>query len=191
MKKLVFLATLLSSSLAFADVELRDVAGTRIVDIKDRGNSIESFVTFSDKQLALSASTPDTNKRSYKVNAKEFEVKRSDDGFKLKNSSGKLLWKVKFKEEKIKISDNEENNHPFELKKKSAQKIGVEKEGSDLGAVRFDASTEQLEVETAAGKKIFRGGAKKLSYSAALFLLDAIPVEERGIILIELALRDL
>lgn len=45
-----------------------------------------------------------------------YEVKYKDDGFKLRRASSALIWKIKLYDEKIKISDNEENLNPYEIK---------------------------------------------------------------------------
>lgn len=45
-----------------------------------------------------------------------YEVKYKEDGFKLRTASSQLLWKVKLYDDKIKISDNEENLNPYEIK---------------------------------------------------------------------------
>src|SRR5215212_4754859 len=82
----------------------------------------------------------DTGKRKYTVDGSvvKYEVKPNDEGgFKLRTADGKLLWKVKVTPEKIKISDNEENNNPFELKVRDGDRVKVVAPGEkELGNVR-------------------------------------------------------
>ena len=176
---------------ARADVKVKAKDGTSIVEIKEQAGALESFITIDGKQLALTAKAKDPVKRLYKVNGKDYEVKTSDDGFKLKDTSGKLLWKIKLKEDKLKISDNEENEHPFELKRKAADRIGVERNEQDIGKVTYDAATTEVTVKSASGTKIFQGSYSQLCYFFGILLLDQVPVDERAIVLTELALKNL
>src|SRR5436190_18940894 len=57
------------------------------------------------------------DKRKYE----SLEVKFGGEGFKVRTLDGKLLWKVKVTPDKIKVSNNEQNNNPFELKIKDAK----------------------------------------------------------------------
>ena len=45
-----------------------------------------------------------------------YEIKYKSDGFKLRTASSDLIWKVKLYDNKVKISDNEENLNPYEIK---------------------------------------------------------------------------
>jgi hypothetical protein len=45
-----------------------------------------------------------------------YEVKFSDDGFKVRNAAGEMLWKVKIRDNKIQIGNTEEMENPFELR---------------------------------------------------------------------------
>ena len=59
----------------------------------------------------------DKRKYFYEAGNQIAEVKTKDaDGFKVRTADGKLLWKIKIAADKIKISDNEENQNPFEIK---------------------------------------------------------------------------
>ena len=177
--------------LSEADVNVKAMDGASVLQVKEQGAGLESFVTISQKQLALSAQSKDTAHRSYKLNGKEYDIKASDDGFKLKSSDGKLLWKIKYKEDKLKVSDNEENAHPYEIKRKAPERIGVERDEKELGKVLFDATTKAVSVKTADGNKLLQAPAEKISSFFALFLLEQIPAEERAILITEFAVRNL
>ncbi len=161
------------------------VAGVPNVTIS--GSNVD--ITYGGAKLH--GATRDTGKRKYTVNggAVAYEVKPNDEGgFKLRTADGKLLWKVKITPEKIKISDNEENNNPFELKVKDGGRTKVVAPGDkELGNVRYDGTN--IEVENAAGQKQFTIPATASSGAYGVLLLDAIPAEQRAILIAEILSR--
>ena len=133
----------------------------------------------------------DSGKRKYSVggSAVAWEVKPSDEGgFKLRTADGRLRWKVKVTPEKIKISDNEENRNPYELKVREGGRVKVVGPGEkELGNVRFASS--KIVVENAAGEKQFEIPATSASGAYGVLLLDAIPPQERAILVAEILAR--
>jgi len=91
-----------------------------------------------------------------------YEVKYKDDSFKLRTASSDLLWKVKLYEKKVKISDNEENLNPYEIKK------------LDSGESKLEKNDTTIERSTAAE-------ARSLVYK-----IDVMPKEQQEIIITEL-----
>lgn len=114
-----------------------------------------------------------------------FDVKPGDgDGFKLRRADGSLRWKVKVTDDKIKISDNEQNQNPFELKLREGDRIKVVAPGDRrLGDVRG------ARVENAAGTVVYTIEGHPGSAACGVLLLDSIPPEERAILLAELLSR--
>ena len=109
-------------------------------------------------------------------------MKLGDDGFKVRALDGKLLWKVKVTPEKIKVSNNEENKNPFELKIKDA-KVKVYAPGERLlGEVRVRGDHVEI------GDR-FRASGTKADAFYGVALLDAVPTPQRAVILAELAVR--
>lgn len=109
------------------------------------------------------------------------EVKYGEAGsFKVRTLEGKLLWKVKVTPEKIKVSDNEENANPFELKIKE-NKVKVYAPGEKLlGEVRVRG--DHVEV----GDR-FRAAGTNAAAFYGVALLDGVPSRERAVIFAELA----
>jgi hypothetical protein len=66
----------------------------------------------------LRGTTRDDGKRKYTLDTGPvvLEVKPGNGSFKLRKADGSLLWKVKMEGNKIKVSDNEENRNPIELR---------------------------------------------------------------------------
>jgi hypothetical protein len=133
----------------------------------------------------------DNGKRKYSLEggSTAWEVKPGDDGgFKLRTADGRLRWKVKVAPDKIKISDNEENQNPYELKVREGGRVKVVGPGEkELGNVRFAGT--KIEVENAAGVKQFEVSATAASGAYGVLLLEAIPAQERAILIAEILAR--
>ena len=139
----------------------------------------------------LRGETRDSGKRKYTVDggAVSYEIKPNEEGgFKLRTAGGKLLWKVKVTADKVKISNNEENENPFELKVRDGNRVKVVAPGDkELGNVRFDGA--KVDVEDAAGQTRFTIASAKPAGAYGVLLLDAIPQQERVILIAELLSR--
>lgn len=143
---------------------------------------------------ALRGETKESGKRKYSIDGGPvvFEVKPDDDseGFKVRTPDGKLLWKVKMTPEKIKISDNEENNNPFELKMREGDRLKVVAPGDrEVGNVRFDRAATKTEIESAGGVTKFMVDGSRPSRAYGVLLLDSIPEVQRYIIASEILSR--
>ncbi|HWW59850.1 MAG TPA: hypothetical protein VN181_00655 [Thermoanaerobaculia bacterium] len=159
-------------------VIVRTADGAEAVSVREESNGT---ITIAFDKQTLRGTTRDTGKRKYGDPA-TFEIKPGDDGFKLRHADGKLLWKVKFKDGKIKISDNEENLNPFELKTRGDGLKVVAPGERELGDVRGS------DVSDATGKKRFTVDGKS-SAAYGVLLLDTIPPPQRYILLAELLSR--
>ena len=157
---------------------VKNTDGAEVLSVREESGGT---ITIAFDKQTLRGTTRDTGKRKY-GDPTLFEVKPGDDGFKLRHADGKLLWKVKFKDGKIRISDNEENLNPFELKTAGDRLKVVAPGDRDLGAVRG------YDVEDAAGKKLFTIEGKP-SDAYGVLLLDTIPPPQRYILLAELLSR--
>jgi hypothetical protein len=117
-----------------------------------------------------------------------YEIKANENGFKLRTADGKLLWKVKITPDKIKISDNEENDNPFELKAREGDRTKVfGPDGKELGNVRFDG--KKIEVENAAGQTLTTIPASKPSAAYGVLLCERIPKAEKDLLIAEILAR--
>jgi hypothetical protein len=147
--------------------------GKRVVEVAPSGTDLT--VTFDGGVLHGRLKG---DKRKYE----SLEVKFGDEGFKVRTLDGKLLWKVKVTPDKIKVSNNEENQNPFELKIKDA-KVKVYAPGERLlGEVR--ARGDHVEI----GDK-FRAAGTRPDAFYGVALLDGVPPRERAVIFAELAVR--
>lgn len=92
----------------------------------------ETKTTVSTGDLTAKMTKPDKKKYFNSSNTVVYEVKYKDDGFKLRTASSDLLWKVKLYENKVKISDNEENLDPYEIKKLDNGEAKLEKNDTTI-----------------------------------------------------------
>lgn len=133
----------------------------------------------------------ETGKRKYTLGDGPvlYEIKPGDDsGFKLRNPDGSLRWKVKVSADKIKISNNEQNENPYELKVRDGNRVKVVAPGDkELGNVRY--ADGRLTVEDPTGRVVFATNAPKPSGAYGVLLLDGIPERERYILAAEILSR--
>ena len=146
--------------------------GQRVIEVTSSG---------SDLTITYDGGVLHGRRKGEKRKYESVEVKYGEtDGFKVRTLDGKLLWKVKVTPDKIKVSDNEENANPFELKIKE-KKVKVYAPGDRLlGEVRVRG--DHVEV----GDKLRAAGTDAAAFYGVA-LLDAVPARERAVIFAELA----
>jgi len=166
-------------------------SGASLFTINGTGSTLEIISKLDGTEMQLKAKGNAADKRIYSVYGKEYKVKSSTSGFKLELPDGTLLWKAKLTEEKIKVSNNEENKNPFEIKKKSNEKLSVETENDTLGIVRWDNDTKEAVVKNQDGVEIFKGKYLRLSGLFGLLIIKDIPADQKAIMVTEFALRGL
>ena len=154
---------------------------------------VQISFTEAGQRQELRGEPRESGKRKYSIGggAVTYEVKpdSDSDGFKLRTADGKLRWKVKITPEKTKISNNEQNDNPFELKARAGDRVKVfAPVNRELGNVRFDRAASKTEVEDAAGKTLFRVEKTTRTGAYGVLLLD-IPPAERAILLAEILSR--
>jgi hypothetical protein len=182
-------AAAIPAAAATGTATVRDAAGAEVVTVREQANgSIEITFMADGAKRTLHGARRATGKRKYNIGDGPlmFEVKPGDSGFKLRMADGTLRWKVKLAPEKIKVSDNEQNANPYELKMRDGDRIKVVAPGDrELGNVRYDRTASKSRVDDAASKNLFVIEGKQ-SAAYGVLLLDAIPPPQRYILLAEL-----
>lgn len=180
-----------STPLAADSAEIRDASGAVLATLKT-GSVLEAVLGPADRSRVLRGQLRDDGKRAYAQvgGAALGEVKPGDEGFKLKSPDSRLLWKVKLKDGKVKISDNEENARPVVVKVREGF-LEVENDGVPAGSVRFDAATGLARVLDATGAEVGVVKARGLSAGWALLLVPRVPEAERCVLQLELLSRGL
>jgi hypothetical protein len=186
-------ATNTAAQPAAGAVVVRDAAGAEVVSIREDGGTATITYTVDGEKHVLQGTPRESGKRKYRIDqsAVMFEVKPGDSGFKLRMADGTLRWKVKITADKTKISDNEENKNPYELKvRDGGARVKVVAPGDrELGRVELDRAASKTVVEDAAGKQAFRIEGAPPAGGYGVLLLDAIPPPQRYILLAELISR--
>jgi len=133
------------------------------------GNQVRNWRVEYDGKVMSVVMKGDKNKYQDAQGIGIAETKAKDaDGFKIRTPDGQtLLWKVKLDAAKIKVSNNEENKNPYELKKKDG---------------KIKISRNNVEIANLKGITAFS--------EAAMHLSD-IPKEQRYILVVELLMRGL
>lgn len=162
-----------------------------VVEFKLRDDRITIEVSTSGASRILRGETNEKDKRKYEWEGgnRVAEVKPNDDGFKVRTPDGNLLWKVKISADKIKISNNEENNNPFELKRKEADRVKVTLGKTELGEMKFYGDRQKVKVKDANERELFESNTNHASTAYGVLLLQTIPETERYIIMAELLAR--
>lgn len=110
------------------------------------------------------------------------KVTYKEDGFKLKKESGELIWKIKVYDEKVKISDNEENENPYQIRFYEGDRAKLKYQEQELGEVELKDGRQLV---TGSGKD-FAIESDQFSAAYAALLIERIPIGQRLIIISEL-----
>ncbi len=172
-------------------IKIKGTDGKRVAELTVSGQDVTIELGDEGAGRLIVGRMRETGKRKYGTESGSpiAEVKDDGDAFKVRTPDGKLLWKVKLKDDKIKISDNEENAHPYVLK---ADEDGVkvkEDEETEIGKVKFHTDEEKVKVKDAAGAEAFMSRTTKRSAMYGVLLMKRIPETERAIIMAEILLR--
>ncbi|WP_405414528.1 hypothetical protein [Maribacter sp. Asnod1-A12] len=162
-------ATTNSLDVTIANVDGALIGGFDVSPIKIVANN--TTYTFKSK--------PDKHK--FYANGKmKYEVKFKEGSLKLRDEDSDLLWKVKIYPDKIKISDNEENENAFEVRPYD-DKIKVKRDGEELYRVNLEGNIVKVNDTEA-----FTLSSNQESYVYAILAIDEIPNEHKMFIIAEL-----
>ncbi len=115
------------------------------------------------------------------------EVKIKPESVKLVDDKESLLWKIKFNEDKVKISNNEEGTGSCEIKQKESDKAEIrDAAGNEIGNVRYYSDNGKLKVKDAAGNEVLTTKDSKFSLAPGVILFKHIPLQQRVIMISEI-----
>jgi hypothetical protein len=114
-----------------------------------------------------------------------FEIKYTEDYFRLLNEKGDLLWKIKIDPDEFLflIANNNEMKNPMEIKKISPTSLKLEKNNSELGIVSFDSVNEKIVLENSNNANFIK--SKQLLISYGIYFLPEITELQKLVILSE------
>jgi hypothetical protein len=154
-------------------------------------NGTATTITYADNgQAVLTGEARPNGARRYSLGADVVAdvTQNSEESFKLKSAGGGLLWKVKLADDKIKVSDNEENEHPYVLRAEDGY-VKVKDDEAEIGRVRAAADGVSATVTDAGGATVRTAKGKGGSAAYGVSLMSRIPYPQRMIIMAELVAR--
>lgn len=128
------------------------------------------------------------DKRKYYLEggAQVAEVKYKDDSFKVRTPDADLLWKIKLYDDKVKISDNEENLNPYTLRPREDDRVKVKLDPDDIGQINFYRDEGRIKVKDVHDAERFASHTDRYSSAYGVLLMDNIGAQEKYIIMAEL-----
>jgi len=165
-------------------------ASATTLEIFDKGNlvcklSVGNQISFNYKNKDCISEMSGDKRKYMIVNGSMFaEIKFKGNDFKLRDKSGSLLWKVKIYDDKIKISDNEENINPYEIKLSESGKVKVERLDKEIGKASYDSQNGEVSLSSESLGYTIKTSELRLAYG--VLLIEEIEPELRYILLAEL-----
>jgi predicted transcriptional regulator len=129
----------------------------------------------------------DKKKYYNKNNNVVYEIKYKSDGFKLRTASSNLLWKIKLYDTKIKLSDNEENENPYEIKIVNVHEAKLVRGDIKIARTTYNLNSQIQTVKYEDNSRSSVSAKVPYSYSNALVkAISEIPSDQQQIIISEL-----
>lgn len=157
--------------------------------INDSTNTSLAEIVIGSEELAIKAGDftlfgilKNAKRKYYNLNDEhDYSVKLSDGGFKLRDYNEQLLWKVKLKENKISVADNENMDQAFEIKLPEPGRIKLEQNDEKLNSIRFMPSDVSMKVNGVYSIRNFNQ-----SLSPGILLIDSIEPIQKYILCAEI-----
>lgn len=148
-------------------------------------NGEKAVIMYDNKNILVHKRKED--KRKYEVGGVIVsEVKYKDEGFKVRTADGQLKWKVKLGEDKVKISNNEENDNAFELKLNENNKAKIKRNENGNDREIATAKEQDNKIIVKSGAKTYEIANQAFHKAYAVLGIDEITEQDRLIILFEL-----
>jgi len=160
-------------------IEEANITISNANDVNIGGFNLDPLEIYANEKKYVLKNKP--NKHKFYTNGTMFyEVKFKESSFKLRDQNSNLLWKIKIYPDKIKISDNEENENAYVIKN-YPEKVKIKRNDTEIIQVRLDKNSLYV------NEKIVYKTSKNIdSYALAVLAIDAIPEDQRIFILAEL-----
>ncbi|WP_282049914.1 hypothetical protein [Maribacter aquivivus] len=168
-----------TSTSASASTENLDVSITTADGAVIGGFNLSPIKIVANNTNYTFKSKPDKHK-FYANGQMKYEVKFKEESFKLRDADSDLLWKIKIYPDKVKISDNEENENAFEVRPYD-DKIKVKRNEEELYRVNIEGNSVKVNDTEA-----FKLSSNQQSYVYAILAIDEIPNEHKMFIIAEL-----
>jgi hypothetical protein len=163
------------------------------------GDKIE--ISFDDKHVYITAGSFDVTgtsangSRYYRSGSATsggeplWQVKTEPAGFKILGPAEKLLWKVKWDNDKVKIADNEEMANARSVKVHADHIKAADGKNAELGEVRANKDSGKIKIKDAHRKELYVIEVGKLTAGYGVLLMTDIPEQQRELLAAELFVR--
>ncbi len=123
------------------------------------------------------------------MGGKEYKVKEKENGYKIYDPSGKLIFKIKEKESKIKVLKSENDPAPWALKLKDDHYKVLSGE-REIGKIKFYNDKKKIKVKDAKGTEICEATANRLFAAPAVAVFEGLKEGDALILFAVLSLVD-
>ena len=119
-----------------------------------------------------------------------FQMKNDVDnhGFKVEDPAGKLVWKVKFADDKIKIADNEQMSGAWSIKLHADHDKVLDPKDAEIGEVKMNKDSGKIKIKEH-DKDRFVVETGHFSSGYGVLLMKSIPEQQRNILAAELLMH--
>jgi hypothetical protein len=174
-------------------IKFKDSNGQEVFVIKRYSGYEKLEISYEGVKTEIKARKNEAGRIKYKESGVDesksliAKVKYKESSIKLVDENEKLLYKIKWNNEKVKISNDEEMTKPFELKKKSEEKVSIRNsDGEEIGKVKYYSKNGKVKVKDAKEKEILITKDLELSTAPGVILNSQIQLKLRFIIINEL-----
>ena|SRR6185312_12346777 len=159
------------------------------------GDKIE--ISFDDKHIYVTSGSFDVTGTSanggryYRKGAAAsgeplWEMKGETGGFKILDPAGKLLWKVKFDTDKVKIADNEEMTKAWSVKMHPDHAKVFDAKDVEVGEAKVNKDNGKVKIKDAHGKDLYAVEiGTRFTAGYGVLLMKNIPEQQREVLAAE------
>ncbi len=162
------------------------------LSVKQGGKEIFSFTKTGGGYKAASARlfldvVKDKAGYRFIMGGREYRVKEKENGYKIYDPSGSMIYKIKEKEGKIKVMKSEDDPSPWAIKFKGDHYKVVSGE-RELGKIKFYNDKKKMKVKDAKGAEVCEASANRLRAAPAVALFQGLKESNALIIFAALSL---
>ncbi len=144
----------------------------------------------SDERLTLTAA-PEAAGYRLQLGGKEYRVKIKDQSYKVNAPNGKLLFKIKRKEGKVKVMRTEDDKNAWSISTKGGKESFKVKKGErEIGKCAYYKDKKQVKAKNAKGEVLCTARSSGPLMSPAVALFDGIADRDMLVLFTMLCLLD-
>lgn len=172
-------------------LKIKDRAGATRATVAIDDGVVRVTTGAGDGAVLLRGRASDAQGRKYKGAGDEtlLRIKPSRSGFRLEDGAGRLLWKVKLRDDGVKLTASEIGEAPLAIRTASARRVEATRERRRVGKVRIYPEQGLVKIKDADDALRFKVRTARLRHAFGVLLFEEIPELERHAVLAELIAR--